>query len=51
MHINVTNQDGCKISIDGPEDRVLFVLEKLQYMSLLELNEKDLEGVEIHAGE
>ena len=49
MHINVITKEGT-VSIEGSEDRVLFVLEKLSYMSLDELNEKDLKGVKVTTG-
>lgn len=49
MHINVATKEGT-VSIEGSEDRVLFVLEKLLYMSLDELNEKDLKGVKVTTG-
>ena len=49
MHINVTTKEGT-VSIEGSADRILFVLEKLSYMSLDELNEKDLKGVKVTIG-
>lgn len=36
-----------RFTISGSGDKVCYVLEKLEYFSLSELNEKDLDGVKI----
>ena len=34
-----------KVTISGPENKVYYVLKKLEYMALNELNDDDLDGI------